>query len=204
MSVDRGWIAAKGISFRKLVEELGFSLMGITWELDTKEADITAARFESGWFTILFRGNPLHAADTEIIADASVHAELIISCAASEHSMTSQAWGFRGGEEIWDILHAPDLGQTHLEVNGPPRSASRPSVRDISTNCRPTIRWANSMWTRCSRSPLRSARPSRDSATTRPMNSTTRVSPSSRSIGEWPFLILFRCATPPGAPRELR
>ncbi|WP_426732559.1 hypothetical protein [Myxococcus faecalis] len=120
MSVSRSWLAAKGISTRKLLEELGLSLSGMSWELDTQEAGITAARLDSGWFIIYFRNHPYQVSDEEILAEASSHAELIVSCFVEEHTMYSQAWGFSGGEQLWTLWHDPSEGREHLEVDGTP------------------------------------------------------------------------------------
>jgi hypothetical protein len=116
------WIAVKDKPAARVLGELGLrdthEREPLLWR-GSREVPYYGAQLEQGWYVVVANGEDYfsNAAVLKVLS-ASCSS---VSCFLEEHVMVSKASGWRGGKQLWSVLHdALNKGSQHLSTTGTP------------------------------------------------------------------------------------
>lgn len=114
MGFHVSWIASRGKPPDRVRAELGLRETPEREELP--ESEITGALLPSGWYIVFFNDVPPDV-EERALERLSRGCELL-AFVVEETSMVSLAHGYDNGKRSWSLMHDPDKGPAHLEVEG--------------------------------------------------------------------------------------
>jgi hypothetical protein len=128
MGVSISWLAMKGASREAALSALGLRGTEVFEELP--ESPLTGVLLPKGWYMVVSNHGEYPAfMEDKTLARVSATTD-VITCFIEEHVMCSHAAEWRGGRELWSLMHMADTGGIeHLEIRGEPPS-SFASIRD--------------------------------------------------------------------------
>jgi hypothetical protein len=109
------WVGFKCIDKNRALEKVGLRDTGNPDEVN--EAPFSGAEIPGGWF-ILFSNDFLFVSRERLAAlstDCSV-----IACQVHEGIMVSAAYGYKGGDRVWEVAHNAQRSLDDLSVFGSP------------------------------------------------------------------------------------
>lgn len=128
MGFSLSWLAIKGSSRDSALSALG--LRGTEVLEEIQESRLSGVLLPSGWYLVVAnRGDYPAFLEGKTLARLSATTD-IVTCFVEEHVMCSHASQWRGGRELWSLMHTADTGSIeHLEIKGEP-PAFFASIRD--------------------------------------------------------------------------
>jgi hypothetical protein len=125
MGFSLSWLAIKGTSRDTVLSDLG--LRGTQSFEELPEAPLTGVLLPTGWYMVVSnRGEYPAFMESKTLAQISNSTDAV-TCFIEEHVMCSHASQWRGGRELWSLMHDSHAGRIeHLEIKGelPPFFAS--------------------------------------------------------------------------------
>jgi hypothetical protein len=112
MGWSLSWAALKGGNLQTVCSALG--LRGTGKREESAESKIAGVALPTGWYMVQFNRTELE--DREL-ARLSRSGE-VVCCFVEDHVMVSWASGWRDGGKNWSVLHDPEKGLFHLDVQG--------------------------------------------------------------------------------------
>jgi hypothetical protein len=95
--------------------ELGFRMTGEYDEL--AESPLCSIEMPSGWYLIVSNRSELVAPPEAMQRISSSGAELV-TCFVEEHVMVSSATAWKGGRQLWSVVHDAQQKRDHLAIEG--------------------------------------------------------------------------------------
>ncbi|MCP3104695.1 hypothetical protein LZ198_38105 [Myxococcus sp. K15C18031901] len=118
MGFRLSWVAVKGITPARALEELG--LVDTGWKLrDFHESPYAGAKTEAGWYVIVCKEGWSPVLEEGALLALSRQAD-VLAGDLDEAVMSSRASAYRGGAKCWELIHDPGEGREHLLVTGTP------------------------------------------------------------------------------------
>ena len=119
MGFSLSWLAIKGASRETAL--FGLGLRGTAKFEELPESPLTGVLLPSGWYVVVsHRGEHPTFMEDNTLARVSAATELV-TCFVEVHVMCSHAAQWRGGRELWSLVHTADTGSIdHLEIKGEP------------------------------------------------------------------------------------
>lgn len=115
MGARLGWLAVEGLDKAALLARLGLGECGVT--SDELTSPLVCGEFPGGWLVLVTDDIGLDLDQLQAVAAAD---GLALACEIEEHVMFSRLRGFRGGAQIWSVVHDPDDGARDVSVEGEP------------------------------------------------------------------------------------
>ena len=128
MGFSLSWLAIKGSPRDTALAALG--LRGTQAFEELPESPLTGVPLPSGWYMVVAnRGEYPTFMEDKTLARISESRELV-TCFIEEHVVCSHSSQWRGGRQLWSVMHTADTGGIeHLEIKGEP-PAFFASIRD--------------------------------------------------------------------------
>ena len=117
MGARLSWFAVEGADKAALLARLGFVECGVT--SDQYTSPLVGGEFPGGWLVLVADDMGLDLNRLQALAAAD---GLALGCEIEEHVMFSRLRGFRGGAQIWSVVHDPDVDPRDVSVEGEPPS----------------------------------------------------------------------------------
>ena len=119
MGFSLSWLAIKGASRQTALSALG--LRGTETFEELPESALTGVLLPTGWYMVVSnRGEYPAFMEDMTLTQVSATTE-VVTCFVEEHVMCSHAAQWRGGRELWSLMHTADTGGIeHLEIRGEP------------------------------------------------------------------------------------
>lgn len=109
------WVAARGKSRDRVLQDL--NLEGADeWE-ETPESPVVGAQLPGGWYGVILNQEITSLFEGDTLKRLSTGAEVVV-CTVEEHVMTSGAFGWKNGQEIWSVLRAPQMAPDGVTTVG--------------------------------------------------------------------------------------
>ena len=115
MGARLSWFAVEGADKAALLARLGFVECGVT--SDQYASPLVCGEFPGGWLVFVADDMGLDLNRLPALAAAD---GLALGCEIEEHVMFSRLRGFRGGAQIWSVVHDPDVDPRDVSVEGEP------------------------------------------------------------------------------------
>lgn len=115
MGARLSWLAVEGEDKAALLARLGFVECGVG--SDEGASPLVCGEFPGGWLVLVADDMGLDLDRLQALAAAD---SLALGCEVEEHVMFSRLRGFRGGAQIWSVVHDPDVDPRDVSVEGAP------------------------------------------------------------------------------------
>ena len=126
MGYSQSSLAVSGKSPDEVLSAIGLRSTGKRVELP--ESGYNGANLPNGWFLVIADRAESEIIDEGVLRRLSIGCE-VIACSVEEHVMVSEASGWKNGSRKWRVVHDPQRGMEHLEVEGEPPAVFT-SIRD--------------------------------------------------------------------------
>jgi len=124
MGIGQSFLAVKGKAPDEIHRTLGLADSGVVaGEWDYPRPAVRGAALPDGWYLVLLKDVDHRFVNSDDILERLSQGCEILGRQVEEHCMVSTAFAFNDGTFRWKVVHDPDEGEHHLDVEGTPPAA---------------------------------------------------------------------------------